>query len=102
MKFKELDISALSLGLDNPKAFMSSTGIRVLLSTDDTPKWGPLKHVSVSHHKRLLYWQELLEVKQHFFGDTDCMMVMPKKEDYVNLHKFTFHIWQCPENWGIR
>lgn len=102
MRFKELDISRLDLGLDNPKAFISEKGIRVILSIDITPKWGALKHVSASHPKRLLYWGELLKVKEHFFGDIDCMMVMPKKADYVNLHKFTFHIWQYPENWGIK
>lgn len=103
MKFKPIDIPNLHLGqCKNPQAFISDKGLRVLVSIDETSKWGDLKHVSVSHPKRLLFWDELLKIKQHFFGDIDCMMVMPKKADYVNLHKYTFHIWQCPETWGIR
>ena len=103
MKFKPIDIPVcFAPGQRNAKAFITDTNITIIVSIDDTPKWGDLKHVSAAHRKRLLFWNELLEIKEYFFGDIDCMMVMPKKADYINLHKFTFHIWECPEEWGIR
>lgn len=82
--------------------FRTDTGLGIIKSVDDTPKWGKLKHVSVSRADRYPGWDELLEVKEHFFGDVDCAMLMPKKEDYVNVHQNCFHIWQVPQEWGIR
>ncbi len=74
----------------------------VFETIDNTPKWGNLKHVSVSRSDHYPGWDELLAIKDKHFGDIDCMMIMPKKKDYINLHPFCFHIWQCPERWGIR
>ena len=74
----------------------------VLSSEDNTPKWGWLKHISVSRHDRYPSWKEILEVKQQLFGDVDCMMIMPKKEDYVSVHPNCFHIWKTPQDWGIQ
>ncbi|GEM_PF-2959807 len=84
------------------EAFVTKCGIGVIKTIDNTPKWGALKHVSISREDRYPSWEEILEVKEHFFGDVDCMMVMPKKEDYVNIHRNCFHVWQMPEAWGIQ
>lgn len=84
------------------RAYRSECGIGILLSVDDTGKFGKLQHVSVSRQDRYPSWDELITIKERFFGDEDCMMVMPKKKDYVNLHKFCFHIWKTPEDWEIQ
>ncbi len=76
--------------------------LTVLKTVDNTPKWGWLKHISVSCLNRYPTWEELLELKDRFFGDIDCMMIMPKKSDYVNLHPNCFHIWQTPQEWGLQ
>lgn len=89
-------------GMKNQKAFYSDSHIKVLFSEDNTGKWGWLKHLSLSRRDRYPTWDEILETKEYFFGDIDCMMVMPKKEDYINIHQFCFHIWQCPETWGLQ
>ena len=76
--------------------------IAVICSEDNTPKWGWLKHVSISRADRFPSWEEILEIKEQLFGDVDCMMIMPKKEDYVNVHQFCFHVWKTPQEWGIQ
>ncbi len=104
MKYESIPLPLPMLMLPDSKdkeAFRCGALV-VLKSIDDTPRWGWLKHISISTNFRYPTWDELLACKEHFFGDIDCMMVMPKREDYVNIHRFTFHIWQCPEQWGIR
>ncbi len=83
------------------EVFASNKGLDILKTVDNTPKWGWLKHASVSRRDRYPTWEEILAVKEFIFGDVDCMMIMPKKENYVNVHKNCFHIWQTPEEWGI-
>ena len=78
-------------------------GCTVIYSLDDTgpDKFGPLRHVSLSRKFGFPTWLQILQVKDKWFGDIDCMMVLPKKKDYVNVHDNCFHIWECPEEWGI-
>ena len=81
--------------------FKTDTEIGIIKSIDNTPKWGKLKHISISRQDRYPDWREILILKEYFFGDIDCMMILPKKKNYVNIHPNCFHIWQCPENWEI-
>lgn len=97
----EIGIPSFMVG-QNVRAFRSECGLAILCSEDNTEKFGVLSHVSVSRENRYPSWDELIAIKERFFGDIDCMMVMPKKKDYVNVHNFTFHIWKCPTDWGIR
>lgn len=89
-------------GAINIRGYESKGGLSILYSEDAHPRWGRLKHCSVSRPDRNPTWDEILEVKEQLFGDIDAMMVMPKSADYVNLHKFCFHVWQIPEEWGIQ
>ncbi len=89
-------------GIRNQNIFESDSGLGIIFTEDDTPKWGWLKHLSISHQTRYPTWEEILEIKERILGDIDCMMVMPKKEDYINAHGNCFHVWQCPEDWGIQ
>lgn len=82
------------------KAFRKGE-VHIFLSQDKTPKWGWLKHISISCQYRYPTWEEILEAKEHFFGDMDTMMIIPKKADYVNVHPNCFHIWQTPQEWGL-
>jgi len=91
-----------NLDMRNLSAWTTLDGMTVLFSEDITPKWGWLKHASVARPDRYPSWDEILAVKEQLFGDIDCMMVLPKKADYVNVHENAFHIWQCPEGWGIQ
>lgn len=86
----------------NIRVKRSVDGIAVIVSEDKTGNWGWLKHFSISRANCYPTWDEILAAKEEIMGDIDCMMVMPKKEDYVNIHKFTFHVWQTPQDWGIQ
>lgn len=78
--------------------------LHLYASVDETEAWGPLLHVSVSYGdvKRRPSWEDLSAIKAAFFGDVDAAMILPKREDYVNLRDNCFHIWQIPQRWGIR
>lgn len=88
-------------GFDRSAVYQCGDGLRVICSLDET-QHGNLMHVSVSRAKENPSWDDLKAVRAAFFdSDIDCMMVMPKKEDYVNIHNFCFHIWQTPTQWGV-
>lgn len=54
----------------------------------------PFHHISVSHPSRYPTWDELLEVRYTFFPDTaEVAQILPRKEQYINLHKHCFHLW---------
>jgi hypothetical protein len=51
----------------------------------------------MSHPSRYPTWEEIGGMKEKFFGDDKtAMMVLPRKELYVNLDKNCFHLWQMP------
>lgn len=103
MQKVDLEEAGFSLGTDSKEveAFIDGE-LRILKSMENTKKWGWLKHISVSCDDRYPSWEELRTLKIYFFGDIDCMMMMPKKSDYVNVHRNCFHIWECPESWDIQ
>ena len=85
------------------KAYVTRYGLSIIASEDVTPKWGKLMHVSISRRDRYPSWDEIVEVKIHFYGDhKDTMMVIPKRSDYVNVHENCFHLWECPESWDLQ
>lgn len=81
-------------------------GLRVIATLDMMPPekgWGQLLHVSLSYADRDPDWTTIVMVKEAFYGDgVDAMMVLPRREDWVNLHDHCFHLWETPERWGIR
>lgn len=82
----------------------STCPLRLGISLDETEAWGPLLHVSVSHENVRTdpSWKDLTAIKDAVFGDVDAAMILPKREDYVNLRTNCFHLWQIPQRWGIR
>ncbi len=88
-------------GSTRVQRFVSKDGLSILYSVDKT-QHGDLLHLSVSKPDRYPSWDEIVEVKEALMGDIDTMMVIPKKEDYVNLHQYCFHVWQTPVAWDIR
>jgi hypothetical protein len=72
-----------------------------VIGSKDPTRHGELLHVSIARQDRYPSWDEILAVKEAFFGDVDAMMVLPKKSDYVNIHNHCFHLWQTPAEWGV-
>jgi hypothetical protein len=71
--------------------------LRIFVSDDDIydlatgEKW---KHISFSVKNRMPTWDELLAVRYEFFpGDVEVIQAFPPKAEYVNLHRFTLHLW---------
>ena len=52
-------------------------------------------HVSVSFSNRTPTWDEMCIVKDMFFNEDETVIQYhPAKEDYVNNHPHTLHLWQ--------
>lgn len=90
----------------NPKIKIQETGADggwafIQLSRNQKPamvvfSWGGgWDHVSVSYKNRCLTWDEMCMVKDMFFRSDECaVQYHPAKEDYINLHPFTLHLWR--------
>jgi hypothetical protein len=79
----------------NGARYQSVRGQRVILSGDreeDGRRW---MHLSTSFQDRLPTWEELRDVKELFLGDRTALQVLPKKENYVNVHPYVLHLWVC-------
>lgn len=51
-------------------------------------------HLSISHKERYPSWDEIMAFRSFMFDDDmEVIMVMPKVEEYVNLHQRCFHLW---------
>jgi hypothetical protein len=52
-------------------------------------------HVSFSHNSRYPTWDEILAVRAWGFPEeTEVVMVLARKSEYVNVHQNCFHLWE--------
>jgi hypothetical protein len=52
-------------------------------------------HMSISHEDRYPTWDEIADARYELIPNHVTMaFLLPPKEEYVNLHKHTFHLWQ--------
>jgi len=64
--------------------------IRAIVSKD-----GGSWHISVSHPHRYPKWDEIRQARYDLIQNNAYMvMILPPKEDYVNLHENCFHLWE--------
>jgi hypothetical protein len=57
------------------------------------------EHVSVhcisEDKERTPTWSEMCFIKELFWDEDDCVIQYhPAKSEYINLHKFTLHLWR--------
>lgn len=83
-------------------AWVARGGLRIIAA--DEPyldgRFGNLRHVSFSRPTSIPNWRDIRLVKDTFYGDeAEAMLVLPKASDYINIHKYTHHLWQIPEPW---
>lgn len=53
-------------------------------------------HVSLAHASRLPTWDELRRVKLWLMGpEARALSVLPPESEYVNVHPYCLHLWQC-------
>jgi len=70
------------------------TELRVIRSFSTIKGGEKWVHISVSRPDRLPSWEELTKVKNEFLGeDVEAYQVLPRKEDYVNTHRYCLHLW---------
>ncbi|MED4904101.1 hypothetical protein [Parageobacillus thermoglucosidasius] len=52
-------------------------------------KW----HMSISHPTRNPTWEEIRDARYEFIPNEVTMaMILPPKEEYVNIHEYCFHL----------
>jgi len=62
-------------------------------------------HISISHQNRLPKWEEVRDARYQFVPkEVTMVMVLPRPEQYVNLHPNCLHLWETtdmvPGEWG--
>jgi len=57
-------------------------------------------HVSVSRRDRCPTWEEMEEVRGHFFLDAECAVQFspPRDSERVNQHPYCLHLWRDQTN----
>lgn len=56
---------------------------------------GGWEHVSIDGKNRMPTWDEMCQLKDMFFDDTECcVQYHPAKSDYVNNIPYCLHIWK--------
>lgn len=56
-------------------------------------------HLSISHPKRYPHWDEIKAARYQLVpNDITMAMLLPPKEQYVNIHPNCFHLWEIREN----
>jgi hypothetical protein len=71
-------------------------GNRVVVSVEDRfgDKRG-LWHLSISRVDRYPGWDEILAAREQFLPHgTTFAMILPRLDEYVNLHNNCFHLWE--------
>lgn len=66
----------------------------VIISND-----GGMLHLSISHPLRNPTWEEIRNVRYKFLPDEKTFaMLLPPKNEYVNVHQYCFHLWELRDN----
>lgn len=73
----------------NARAFMFGE-CRILLAIENR-----LWHMSISHPNRYPTWDEIYDARYVLIPNKYTMaMLLPPKEQYVNVHPNCFHLWE--------
>lgn len=81
------------------KCYQTPDGMRVIATFEGSPH-GLLLHVSCSYADRLPTWDDLKLLRAAFYpDDQDVMQVLPRSDQYVNVHAYTLHLYAMPQAW---
>jgi len=82
-------------------AIWGGCGLRAFITHDlDRTTGCKLLHMSVKFPNREPTWSEMNALRDAFFPhDVDVIQVHPKHENYVNIAKWVWHLWQFPGEW---
>jgi hypothetical protein len=69
--------------------------VRVIVGVEPVVGW----HMSISTPYRNPTWEEIRQARYDLVPDEVTMaMLLPPKEEYINVHSFCFHLYQVPED----
>ena len=55
-------------------------------------------HLSISHGRRPPTWSEIKEARYGYLPQVKyAAIILPPKEEYVDVHPFCFHVWEIAE-----
>lgn len=84
--------SDASYGNNGLFKFRIKSGAKLTVMISDGGGWD---HVSISLKDRCPTWDEMNLIKDIFFEDHETVVQFhPKKEQYVNDHPYTLHLWK--------
>jgi hypothetical protein len=67
--------------------------VRAIVGVEPIVGW----HVSISTPYRNPTWEEIRQARYDLVPDDVTMaMLLPPREEYINLHQFCFHLYQVP------
>jgi hypothetical protein len=81
-------------GTDGACFVRTDGSMSVLMTAEDhgATKW---LHVSVARRDRYPTWDELHFIKNLFIGrEEDAVQILPREQDYVNMHPNCFHLYR--------
>ena len=87
--------------LSRPGARAYRYGSCVVVVGHEKGRW----HISISHQNRLPKWEEVRDARYQFVPkEVTMVMVLPRPEQYVNIHPNCLHLWETtdmvPGEWG--
>lgn len=79
-----------ALGSEVLVLYRAEDEMSVLCSVD-----GGYMHMSIALPHRYPTWDEILSVRKWAFpDDMECVLVLARASEYVNVHKNCFHVWE--------
>ena len=94
-----MKLTEIPCPVNDCKAYRTGNNLAVICGQEFCGPHGELRwHISVSHAKRNPTWEEIHDLRYRLIPD-DAMMVMflPPKWQYVDLHRYCFHLFEISE-----
>lgn len=76
----------------------SSGMLTVLLAGPESREYKKTKlwHLSISHPGRYPKWDEIFSARYALIpNEINMAMYLPRREEYINIHKNCFHLYEC-------
>ena len=75
---------------------VTDSNLAIICGREPVGPGGSLRwHLSVSHNKRNPTWEEIRDLRYLLVPDEAMMaMILPSREEYVNVHKYCFHLYE--------
>jgi len=97
MRFTEIQVpDLLKIGLEPGAKIYKAGKLQVIVGQQPNDgRW----HLSISHPGRYPTWDEIKEARYQLVPNNVTMaMLLPPKEQYVNVHANCFHLWEIRED----